>query len=85
MNVLAVGAHFDDIELGCGGTLARHVQKGDDVTVYVATHSGYSNPSGKIIRSREVAKKKGNSRRAYWELSFWLGTGRQTICSLVIP
>lgn len=59
MIVLAVGAHFDDIELGCGGTLARHVQKGDDVTVYVATHSGYSNPSGKIIRSREVAKKEG--------------------------
>ena len=25
MNVLAIGSHPDDIELGCGGTLARHV------------------------------------------------------------
>lgn len=59
MNVLAVGAHFDDIELGCGGTLARHVQRGDNVTVYVATHSGYSNPSGRVIRARDVARREG--------------------------
>jgi LmbE family N-acetylglucosaminyl deacetylase len=28
MNVLAVGAHHDDIELGCGGTLARLGREG---------------------------------------------------------
>ena len=33
MNVLAIGAHFDDVELGCGGALARHTAQGD--TVYV--------------------------------------------------
>ena len=40
MNVLAIGAHFDDIELGCGGTLAGHVRRGDNVYAYVATVSG---------------------------------------------
>ena len=29
--ILAVGAHPDDIEIGCGGTLKKHIQKGDDV------------------------------------------------------
>jgi len=59
MNVLAIGAHFDDVELGCGGTLALHAQRGDQVTVYVATHSGYSAPDGREIRSREIARDEG--------------------------
>lgn len=37
MNVLAVGAHPDDVELGCGATLLRHVARGDDVTILVMT------------------------------------------------
>jgi LmbE family N-acetylglucosaminyl deacetylase len=59
MNVLAVGAHFDDAELGCGGTLARHVREGHQVAVYVATHSGYANPAGKVIRTAEEARREG--------------------------
>ena len=39
MNVLAVGAHYDDIELGCSGTLIKHVQAGDRVTLLVITDS----------------------------------------------
>ena len=27
-NVLAVGAHADDVEIGCGGTVARHTRNG---------------------------------------------------------
>ena len=37
MNVLAIGAHFDDIELGCGGALAKHVKNGDKVIGFIAT------------------------------------------------
>jgi LmbE family N-acetylglucosaminyl deacetylase len=36
-SVLAIGAHPDDIELGCGGTLARHVSAGDRVAMLVVT------------------------------------------------
>lgn len=57
--VLAVGAHFDDVELGCGGTLANHVDQGDEVTVFVATHSGYSDPNQREIRSKDVARNEG--------------------------
>lgn len=55
MNILAIGAHFDDVELGCGGTLAKHVADGDNVYVYVATVSGFSNQYNQSVRSNEIA------------------------------
>jgi LmbE family N-acetylglucosaminyl deacetylase len=55
MNVLAIGAHFDDVELGCGGTLARHARAGDNVYVYVATVSGFSNQYNEAVRSSDIA------------------------------
>jgi LmbE family N-acetylglucosaminyl deacetylase len=58
-NVLAIGAHFDDIELGCGGTVARHVSEGDNVIMLVLTNSAYYNYDGVVIRTEEVAKKEG--------------------------
>ncbi len=59
MNVLGIGAHFDDIELGCSGTLINHVRKGDKVTMLVITDSSYMNPSGEIIRESEIAYQEG--------------------------
>lgn len=37
MKVLIVVAHPDDETLGCGGTIARHISKGDDVRLFVMT------------------------------------------------
>jgi len=59
VNVLAIGAHFDDVELGCSGSLVKHVNRGDNVTVYTATHSGYSAPDGRMVRSPEDARREG--------------------------
>lgn len=59
MNVLAVGAHFDDIELGCSGTLIKHIKNGDRVTIIVITDSAYSDPNGHEIRRAEIAKEEG--------------------------
>lgn len=55
MNVLAVGAHFDDLELGCGGSLARHVRKGDRVIGFVATTSDYGKLDGSELRLASMA------------------------------
>jgi LmbE family N-acetylglucosaminyl deacetylase len=55
MNILAIGAHFDDVELGCGGTLARHAKRGDNVYVYVATVSGFANHRREIVRDNGAA------------------------------
>jgi LmbE family N-acetylglucosaminyl deacetylase len=59
MNILAIGAHFDDIELGCGGTLAKHVANGDTVYAYVATVSGFTNQENEVVRANEVAIAEG--------------------------
>ncbi|MCG3675159.1 PIG-L deacetylase family protein [Aliarcobacter butzleri] len=61
MNVLAIGAHFDDIELGCGGALAKHVANGDNVYAYVATKSGFTNHQNIVIRSDDIANKEGEN------------------------
>ncbi|MFA9372815.1 MAG: PIG-L deacetylase family protein [Poseidonibacter sp.] len=61
MNILAIGAHFDDIELGCGGTLAKHVANGDTVYAYVATRSGFTNHQNIEIRSDAKATLEGEN------------------------
>lgn len=61
MNILAIGAHFDDIELGCGGALAKHVAEGDIVYAYVATKSGFTDHNNIEIRSNSVAEKEGDN------------------------
>ena len=37
MNILVIATHPDDEVLGCGGTIARHVSRGDRVDVLVVT------------------------------------------------
>ena len=52
MNVLAVGAHPDDIELGCAGTLLAHRARGDSVSMLVLT-MGERGPQALDSRVRE--------------------------------
>lgn len=59
MNILAIGAHFDDVELGCGGTLVKFSKSKDNVFIYVATLSGYSNYKNKMVRSDKLALEEG--------------------------
>ena len=61
MNVLAIGAHFDDVEIGCGGTIAKHLHEGDDVTALVVTDSDYTDNVANVIRSKETALKEGRA------------------------
>ncbi|KNC19800.1 hypothetical protein AC792_03840 [Arthrobacter sp. RIT-PI-e] len=51
-SILAIGSHPDDIELGCGGTLARHVSSGDDVHMLVIT-TGEAGPGEVAARVEE--------------------------------
>lgn len=61
MNVLAIGAHFDDVELGCGGVLAKHVEQGDHVYVYVATVSGFSDHYNQSVRESGTALREAQA------------------------
>lgn len=58
MNVLAFGAHPDDLEFFCGGTLARYAQEGHQVTMCIVT-DGRGRPKGNpeeivVIRRAEA-------------------------------
>jgi len=59
MNVLAIGAHPDDVELGCGGALLAHRARGDEVTLLVMT-VGERGPQGveTRVREQEVAAER---------------------------
>ena len=59
MVIMAIGAHLDDIEIACGGTLAKAVEAGHDVRVLVMSKSGYTNKEGKVQRSDDLAVKEG--------------------------
>lgn len=37
MRIIVFGAHPDDMEIGMGGTITKHVEAGDDVLMVVAT------------------------------------------------
>ncbi|MBO5136227.1 MAG: PIG-L family deacetylase [Clostridia bacterium] len=59
MKILAVGAHLDDVEIACGGTLAKAVESGHDVCVLIMSKSGYTNKEGNVQRSDEDAVQEG--------------------------
>jgi len=64
MNILAIGAHADDVELGAGGSLLKWARAGHSVTIYTATNSEYRSPDGKLIRSAAVAAKEAETAAA---------------------
>ncbi|MEW5772149.1 MAG: PIG-L deacetylase family protein [Thermodesulfobacteriota bacterium] len=63
-NVLGIGAHYDDLDLGCSGTLIKHASQGDKVTMLVVTDSAYRNPKGQEIRNAAVARREGEEAAA---------------------
>ena len=60
-NILAVGAHADDIEIGCGGTVAAHVEKGDNIIILVMTESSYTYYDGTVLRTVEEGETEERS------------------------
>ncbi len=61
MNILAVGAHPDDVELCCSGTLAKYAAQGHKVFICTATSGNIGSatlPKEEIgaIRKKEAAK-----------------------------
>lgn len=79
--VLAVGAHPDDIELGCSGTLARHKMNGDKVYLLVLT-KGEASGDIKLREKecREVAEMLDADRLVFGGLEDTkVHDGRETI------
>ena len=57
MNVLAIGAHPDDIELGCGGTLLKHQKAGHNVYLCVMCDGKEAgNPGVRVKEQEEIGR-----------------------------
>lgn len=62
MNILAIGAHPDDIETSCGGTLAKYAKMGHKVFTATATNG---NVGSATLSMDEIAKiRKEEARKA---------------------
>ena len=57
--VLAIGAHYDDVEIGCGGSLVWHQTMGD--IIYIAILNSDDKISGEV----EIRKKEATEAAAH--------------------
>ena len=68
MNVLVVAAHPDDEVLGCGGTLARHRDRGDKIAwlivTRVTTEAGFTEQrvASRAEEIKTIAQRLGGAR-----------------------
>jgi bacillithiol biosynthesis deacetylase BshB1 len=54
VDVLAFGAHPDDVELGCGGTIAKLISEGKSVAIVDLTQGELGTRGTKITRKQEA-------------------------------
>lgn len=60
--IMAIGAHPDDIEFGCGGTIAKHKANSDFVVYVCMTNTeSIDGVTGNIIRSAEQNKQEAKA------------------------
>jgi len=65
VRVLAVGAHPDDLEILCGGTLARFVREGHEV---VMCHAAKGDRGSYLHSAEEIARIRGREARRAAEI-----------------
>jgi bacillithiol biosynthesis deacetylase BshB1 len=54
VDILAVGVHPDDVELGCGGTIAKHIHAGKTVGVLDLTQGELGTRGDSQLRQKEA-------------------------------
>ena len=72
--VLCLGAHADDIEIGCGGTIMRLIRQNPGMQVYWAVFSGDGRRRREARKSARVFLQgqllKGSARRISRKATF---------------
>lgn len=66
MTILAVGAHPDDIEFGCGGTLIKYTEKGHRLFLLVMTGGGMGAPKATRTQEQMDAKAILGAEEVIW-------------------
>lgn len=66
MNILAIGAHPDDIEFGCGGTLIKYALKRHAVHLLIMTDGGKGGDPAERRKEQEEAAKVLGAQQLFW-------------------
>ena len=66
MNILAIGAHPDDIEFGCGGTLIKYAQTGHKVFLLVLTAGNFGGNPEIRKQEQEEARRILGAAEIFW-------------------
>ena len=66
MNILAIGAHPDDIEFGCGGTLMKYAQAGNSVFMLLLTAGEIGGLPEVRMCEQEKAAHFIKAKRVFW-------------------
>jgi len=78
-NILAIGAHPDDIEFGCFGALKRHKNQGENVTLLVMTQSDVKDAhTGKVTRDSLISKQEAKAAADLLDSELILGPFQDT-------
>lgn len=73
MRILAVGAHPDDVELQCSGTLAKYARRGDQVCIAVSTNGEAGTTTGTRQATARTRKSEAQKSAALLGAEFiWL-------------
>jgi LmbE family N-acetylglucosaminyl deacetylase len=66
MRILAIGAHPDDIEFGCGGTLVKYARQGHEVSLLVMTDGAAGGDGAVRRREQDEAARLLGARQVFW-------------------
>jgi LmbE family N-acetylglucosaminyl deacetylase len=66
MNILAIGAHPDDIEYGCAGTLIKYAERGHHIFLLVLTGGQEGGSSEVRQQEQEAAAEVMKVRKVFW-------------------
>ena len=66
MNILALGAHPDDIEFGCAGTLAKYSRKGHAIYLMIMTRGEMGGDGDERVKEQKEAQRAVWAKKVYW-------------------
>jgi len=82
-SILAIGAHPDDIEIGCGGTLKKHSEQGDEITILTLTKGAQGGNKAERERESQNAANTLDAKLIMTDLvDTQLSNGGDTITSI---
>ena len=71
MRVLAIGAHPDDVEILCSGTLALCAERGDQVFIAIATNGNVGTGDPAVTREQIAAIRHEEAKKSVEEHELW--------------